>query len=91
MLDNEVTQPSKFGTKNLVERNVDVRGKYGTNSQTKFKIAMLKSSLCDYSDAYILIKGTITITADEADAAAIKADEKNKQVIFKNMHHSLSA
>ena len=45
---------------------------------------MLKSSLCDYSDAYILVKGTITITGAGNDAAARQADERDKVVIFKN-------
>ena len=45
---------------------------------------MLKSSLCDYSDAYILVKGTITITGKGADAAARQADERYKGVAFKN-------
>ena len=45
---------------------------------------MLKSSLCDYSDAYILVKGKITIAGAGADAAARQADERNKGVIFKN-------
>ena len=40
---------------------------------------MLRSSLCDNSDAYILIKGTITITRD-----AQKVDERNKGVMFRN-------
>ena len=44
---------------------------------------MLKSSLCDYSDAYILVKGTITITGAGADAAARQADERDKGVIFR--------
>ena len=44
---------------------------------------MLKSSLCDYSDAYILVKGTITITGAGANAATQKADERIKQVTFK--------
>ena len=39
---------------------------------------MLKSSLCDYSDAYILIKGTLTITGVGDDAAARQTDERNK-------------
>ena len=50
----------------------------------KFKTAMLKSSLCDYSDAYILVKRTITITGAGADAAARQPDERNQGVIFKN-------
>ena len=45
---------------------------------------MLKSSLCDYSDAYILVKETITITGAGNDAAARQADERDKVVIFKN-------
>ena len=45
---------------------------------------MLKSSLCDYSDAYILVKGTITIAGAGDDAAAIQADERDKGVAFKN-------
>ena len=45
---------------------------------------MLKSSLCDYSDAYILVKGTITINGAGADAAASQADKRDKGVAFKN-------
>ena len=45
---------------------------------------MLGSNLCDYADAYILVKGTITITGAGDDAAARRADERNKGVIFKN-------
>ena len=45
---------------------------------------MLRSSLCDYADAYILVKGTITITGAGDDAAARRADERKKDVIFKN-------
>ena len=43
---------------------------------------MLKSSLCDYSDAYIFVKGTITVN-DTATADA-DANNTNKKVIFKN-------
>ena len=45
---------------------------------------MLKSSLCEYSGAYILIKGKITITGAGDDAAAKQADERKKGVAFKN-------
>ena len=44
---------------------------------------MLKSSLCDYSDAYILVKGMITINGIGADAAATRVDERKKGVAFK--------
>ena len=43
---------------------------------------MLKSSLCDYSDAYILVKGAITVNNTAAQGAA--ANNTNKKVIFKN-------
>ena len=82
--DNKSNQPSKFTTKNWVEINDESRGRYNVNSQIKFKTTMLKSSLCDYSDAYILIKGTITITGAGIDAAARQADERDKSVVFKN-------
>ena len=44
----------------------------------------MRSSLCDYSDEYILASGTITITAEGADDAAKQLDERNKEVILKN-------
>ena len=45
---------------------------------------MLKSSLCDYSDIYILVKGKITITVSGDNAAARRAGERDKGVAFKN-------
>ena len=74
-LEITLNQPTKFRTKNWVEN---------TNSQIKFKTSMLKSSLWDYSDAYILVSGTITIDGAGADDAAKPLDERNKGVIFKN-------
>ena len=62
MLNIKVTQPSKYTVKNWVEINDYLCGTYHTNNQIEFKTTMLKSSLCDYSDAYILLKGMITIT-----------------------------
>ena len=50
---------------------------------------MLKFSLCDYGDTYILAKGTILFTGEGADAPARQADGRDKRVIFK--HHSLTA
>ena len=61
LLDNTSNQPSKFRTKNWVEINDDVRGVFSPNKQIRFKTSMLRSSLCDYSDAYILVRGNITV------------------------------
>ena len=84
MIDDISNQPSKFRTRNWIEINDESRGAYNVNSQIKFKTIMSKSSLCDYSDAYILGKGTITIAGEVADPAARHADEINKGVAFKN-------
>ena len=59
LLDNKQNQPSKFRGKKWVEINDDGRGTYNTNSEIKLKTSELKSRLCVYSDAYILVRGTI--------------------------------
>ena len=84
LIDNTSNHTSKFRTKNWVEINDESRGRYDANSQIKFKTTMLKSSLCDYSDAYNLVKGKITITGAGADEVARQADERDKGVAFKN-------
>ena len=48
---------------------------------------MLESSLCDYSNAYILVSGTITITRAGDDDNARRLDERNKVVAFKIVSH----
>ena len=82
LIDDTSNQPSKFRTRNWVEINDESKGAYNVNSQIKFKTTMLKSSLCDYSDAYILVKGTISAN-NTADADA-NANNTNKKLIFKN-------
>ena len=84
LIDDTSSKPSKFRTKNWVEINDESRGTYNVNGQIKFKTTMLKSSLCDYSDEYILVKRKITITGAGADAAARQTDERDKGVAFKN-------
>ena len=84
MLGNASYQTSKFRTKNWVQINDESRGGCTTGSDIKFKSKMLRSTLCDYADAYILVKGTITITGGGDDDAARRANEINKGVIFKN-------
>ena len=46
---------------------------------------MLRSSLCDYSDAFILVSGTLTIIGAGADDAVKQIDERNERVKFKNI------
>ena len=51
--------------------------------QIRFKTTTVRSRLCDYSDAYILVQGTITV-ANTAAAADAAVNDTNKKVIFKN-------
>ena len=75
MLGNTPNQQSKFRTTNWVKVNDDDPCEtYNTNSQIKFKTSKLNSSLCDYSYAYILVSGAITITGAGDDAAARQVD-----------------
>ena len=83
MLDNTSNQPSKFRTINWVEINDDRNGVYD-KKYLKFKTTMLNANLCDYSDAYILVEGRITVVGQGADDTAIAADRNNKKVVFKN-------
>ena len=84
LINNASNQASKFRTKNWVEINDESRGAYNVNSQIKFKTTMQKSSLCNYSDAYILAKGKITFTGRGTDAQARQANERDKGLAFKN-------
>ena len=81
MLNDESNKASKFRSKNWVEINDDVRGAYSPNIQIRFKTAMLRSSLCDCSDAYILVKGNVTVNNTGTASAPTN---RNKKVIFKN-------
>ena len=77
LLDNETNQRSKFKIRNWVEINDESRGTY-TDSDIKFKTTMLRSNLCDNADAYILVKGTITITGAGDDDATRRVGERDK-------------
>ena len=81
LLNDGSSKPSKFKTRNWVEINDEARGRCSPNKQIKFKTSMLRSRLYDYSDAYILVKGDITVNNTAADGAEANDDKK---VIFKN-------
>ena len=66
-----------------MEINDESRGTY-TGNDIKFKTTMLRSNLCDYADAYILVNGRITITGAGDDGVARRADESDKGVTLKN-------
>ena len=81
LLHDTTNQPSKSRTTNWVEINDESRGTCSVNSDIKFKTLMIRSNLCDYSDAYIDVKATITVRNTVAVGAAL--NNTNKNVIFK--------
>ena len=82
--DNESEQLSKFVTREYVRVN-SLSNTYNENKSIRFKTPMLRSNLCDYSDAYILVKGTITVMAPGAnDGANNIRDKRNRPLILKN-------
>ena len=89
LLDSASNKPFKFRTRNWVEINDDIRGAYSPNKQIRFKTAMLRSSLCDYSDPYIPVKGNISV--NNTAAAGAVANDINKQKYLKIVHYLLTA
>ena len=82
--DNESKQLSKFVTRKYVEVN-SLSNAYNENKSIRFKMGVLGSNLCDYSDAYILVKGTITVTAPGVNNNADNIrDKRNRPLILKN-------
>ena len=83
--DNEMSEKlSKFVTREYVKVN-SLSNAYNENKSIRFKTPMLRSNLCDYCDAYILAKGTITVTAPGANNNANNIrDKRNRPLILKN-------
>ena len=81
--DNESERLSKFVTREYVRVN-SLCNTYNENKSIRFKTPMLRSNLCDYSDVYILVKGTITVMAPGANNSANNiTDKRNRPVILK--------
>ena len=73
---NEMSEKlSKFVTREYVRVN-GLSNMYNKNKSIRFKTPMLRSNLCDYSDAYILVKGTITVTVLGANNGADNIRDK---------------
>ena len=77
LLDSESENLSKFVTREYVRVN-SLSNRYDENKSIRFKTPMLKSDLCDYADAYILVIGTITAAGNHPRA------RQNKPAILKN-------
>ena len=82
--DNESEKLSKFVTREYVRVN-SLSNTYNENKSIRFKTPMLRSNLCDHSDAYILVKGIITVTAPGVNNNANNIrDKRNRPIILKN-------
>ena len=81
-MDNIPNQPSRFKTKNWIEKNEHSWGIYEEDNQIRFKTWVLRSSLCNYIEEYVLLKVTITVENESAQGKPNNA--KNKKVIIKN-------
>ena len=94
LVDNDVAPSASnklsiFRTRNQVEINDDIRGVYSPNKEIRFKTAMLRSSLYDYSNAYIFVKRNISVNNNAAAGAA--ESNTNIKVIFKIVLHLLTS
>ena len=71
----------RFITKKWIEvhdQSATAENRYKPSKQIRFKTSMLRSDLCDYSDAYIVVKGTITVEGAE------NRYKYNKNLVLKN-------
>ena len=73
LLNNSRNEESKFATKELYVIDIQTtNGKYKQGDVIKFETETIKSGLCDYSDAFILVTGNITVTANNNADVAFK-------------------
>ena len=77
LLGSQSEKLSKFITREYVRVN-SLSNTYNENKSIRFKTPMLRSDLCDYADAYILINGTITVAGNQP------RDRQNRPLILKN-------
>ena len=68
----------RFVTKKWIEVYDQSGGNYNVNKEIRIKTSMLRSDLCDFSDAYIVVEGDITLEGDN------DANKRNINLIFKN-------
>ena len=59
---------------------------YNTSKKIRFKTSLLRSDVCDFSDAYTVLKGTVTDSANERDRG-----EKNRDFVLKKKQYLLHA
>ena len=68
----------RFVTKTWIEVYDQSGGNYNVNKEIRIKTSMLRSDLCDFNDAYIVVIGNITLEGDN------DANKRNKNLALKN-------
>ena len=84
LLNGSDNENSKFATKKWYIIDNESKGNYSHHNPIKFLTKSIESSLCDYSDAYILVTGNITVKRRNAADTADIALAAITQVAFKN-------
>ena len=85
LLGTVLDEIRRFITKKWVkvhDQSGNADDRYKPRKQIRFKTSMLRTDLSDYSDAHIVLKGTITVTDPDND-------EYDKELAFKNIANSL--
>ena len=82
LLDSESENLSKFVSRQYVKVN-SLSNTYNENKSIRFETPMLRSDLCDYSDAYILFKGTVTVNG-VVNGVENETLRRNRPLILKN-------
>ena len=90
LLNDSENKSYKFATRKWYVINDQNKGQYGRGNENdatiKYDTQVIKQNLCDYSDGYILVKGTITVPDTDADA-----NNTNKRLYLKIVCHLLAA
>ena len=82
LLGNIPDKVPKFITKKWVEVHDQSGRTYNGNKEIRFKTPILRSGLCDYSDAYIVVTGKITVTNPNNNAYDKKISSQKQCKIF---------
>ena len=77
LLGNTPNQSYKLKTKDWIEINDELRETYDKDNQIRFKASMLRTSVSDYSDGFILAKGTMTVANTAAQGVTTNNGDKN--------------
>ena len=84
LLDTTSDNPPEFITKKWVkvdDQSGSAEDRYKPSKQIRFKTSMLRSNICDYSDAYVVVNGNITLTKTNGREVI---DIKSRFLAFKN-------